>query len=99
MQLLLICMHAGAQKNQSLQIIITDSANVDLSIFRKDIQSSKNYKDTAEVRQRIHEIIAELLANGFLAASADSIVRDSLSTKAFIFAGERYLWAYIKPGN
>ena len=93
------CLSALGQKNFILKITISDSTNSDLSFFKKELNESKIYKDTLQLHKQLESIILRLRGEGYLAVSVDSIIRDSLKTNAFIYTGEKYVWATIKQGN
>ncbi len=95
-------MHIGLAKGQNnflLKIVFTDSENTDLKSQKNNFNKSILYKDTLQIHQQLESIILQLRGEGYLAASIDSLIRDSLTTTAFIYTGEKYIWATIKQGN
>ena len=99
---IILLMHIGLAKGQNnflLKIVFTDSENTDLKSLKNNFNKSILYKDTLQVHQQLESIILQLRGEGYLAASIDSIIRDSSITTAFIYTGEKYIWATIKQGN
>jgi outer membrane protein assembly factor BamA len=97
--LLSLSVGTNAQKNIALNFVQKDSLNEAVKDHRKKISEVKSYRDSNEVNNAINSLILDLQSDGFLAASVDSIIRDSLHTTAFIFAGDRYMWGQIRRGN
>lgn len=87
------------QKNFTIKVIFNDTLNKELSSFKKDFDETKTFSDTLQIHQQLETLILRLRGNGYLAASVDSIKRDYLKTIAFIYTGEKYIWAYLKQGN
>lgn len=99
---IILLMHIGLAKGQNnflLKIVFTDSENTDLKSQKNNFNKSILYKDTLQIHQQLESIILQLRGEGYLAASIDSLIRDSLTTTAFIYTGEKYIWATIKQGN
>jgi hypothetical protein len=91
----LIC---NAQK-YSLKIIFIDSLNENITHFKKDFSSVKLFKDSIAVRRSLNDLLYDLKENGFLAASVDSVLKDSITMSAYVFCGDKYLWGVLKKGN
>jgi outer membrane protein assembly factor BamA len=89
----------SAQKNFSIKYYIRDSSNTELPSFKKVLDESNNFKDTLQVKRKIESVINDMRWAGFLAASVDSIHRDSLNTIVFLYVGDKYLWANVRQGN
>ena len=87
------------QKNFTINVIFNDTLNKELSSFKKDFDETKTFSGTLQIHQQLETLILRLRGNGYLAASVDSIKRDYLKTIAFIYTGEKYIWAYLKQGN
>lgn len=58
-----------------------------------------SFKDHKEVDAHTRELISKLQSDGYLEASADTIVRDSIGSRIVVHCGEKYSWAFLKPGN
>ena len=97
--LLLSIQKSWGQKNYSLKILLIDSANAEISEFKKDINEIKFYRDSSQADENLESLITKFRAGGFLSAGIDSLIRDSLSTTAFIYAGNKYNWSVIRQGN
>ena len=51
------------------------------------------------VDRELQEYLLQYYGNGYLAASFDSTVRDSISTTAYLTVGAIYKWARLSSGN
>ena len=87
------------QKNFTIKVIFNDTLNKELSSFKKDFDETKTFSDTLQIHQKLESLILLLRGNGYLAVSVDSIKRDGLKTIAFIYTGEKYMWATLQQGN
>ena len=87
------------QKNFTLNIIFNDTSNNELSSYKKEFDGTKTFYDTLQIHQQLELLILRLRGNGYLAVSVDSIKREKLKTIAFIYTGEKYMWASLKQGN
>ena len=76
-----------AQNPYKLQVINTDSA----SIFKK-ISYKKQFSDRAYIEKEANKIYISLIEEGYISASVDSIIPDSLNYIAYISAGKKYKW-------
>ena len=76
-----------AQSIYRLQVINTDSA----AVFKK-ISYKKQFSDKAYIEKEANEIYISLINEGYISASIDSIVNDSLNNKVYISAGKKYKW-------
>lgn len=65
----------------------------------KKISYKKEFTDSASVRAALKNILARLWKVGFITATFDSILTDSLNTQAFINTGKKVLWVELKKGN
>ena len=89
-----------AQKRYTLQIQLTDTNHAeDFSKIKKQLLSSVTFRDTFLLQREMQKAILKLQSNGYLAASIDSLRRDSLSFTALLFLGEKYRWAKLEKGN
>ncbi len=58
------------------------------------------YASTVNRDKALGNFLYDLQGKGFLAASVDSVIKtDSFTVHAFIYKGEKFKWAFIKPGN
>ena len=87
------------QKNFTLNIIFNDTSNNELSSYKKEFDGTKTFYDTLQIHQQLELLILRLRGSGYLAVSVDSIKRENLKTIAFIYTGEKYMWASLKQGN
>ncbi len=87
------------QKNFTINVIFNDTLNKELSSFKNDFDETKTFSDTLQIHQQLESLILLLRGNGYLAVSVDSIKRDGLKTLAFIYTGEKYMWATLQQGN
>jgi hypothetical protein len=88
-----------AQKSFSLKFILRDSLNTDISHFKKDFTSVRHLKDSIDIALQMNSVLNDLRNDGFLTASIDSVVKDSVNTTAYLFVGDKFLWAKISQGN
>ncbi len=79
-----------AQIAYKLQVINTDSA----SVFKK-ISYKKQFSDKAYIEKETNKIYISLIEAGYISASVDSIIKDSLNYKAYISAGKKYKWVNL----
>ena len=63
------------------------------------IKYKKEFADSVLLKKEIAKIINEVQKDGFIAASADSIAKDSNSYNVYLHKGNRYKWARITGGN
>lgn len=91
--LLLYCSFSFAQSNYRLHYH-ADSINLNSLKLKTDFSS----KLTAT--QYIAGITKNLLSRGYLAASVDSVLYDSLKAEVFLYIGHRYHWGKVQvPPN
>lgn len=76
-----------AQSIYKLQVINTDNATV----FKK-ISYKKQFTNKEFVSKESNKIYITLIDEGYISASIDSIVNDSLNYKVYISAGKKYKW-------
>jgi hypothetical protein len=76
-----------AQLTYKLLVVNTDSA----TIFKK-ITYKKQFPNKISIDKEINKIYISLLDAGYISASIDSIINDSLNYKAYISAGKKYKW-------
>ncbi len=98
----ILLMHIGwanGQNNFLLKIVFLDSADTEVTLIKNNIIKSTFYNDTLQIRRQLELLIYQYRGEGYLAASLDSLIRDSLNTTAYIYTGQKYIWATIKQGN
>ena len=74
--------------------------NSNSSLFEQQIKK-RSYSSVKKIADRLKEIQAELIREGFLTANIDSIHLDSSThvVTAFLYTGEQYSWAQLNPGK
>ncbi|MBI3512080.1 MAG: hypothetical protein HY064_15590 [Bacteroidetes bacterium] len=82
------------QGNYSLKIIEIGNENV-----LKHIDYKKDFPDKISRENEMHNVLATLWNESYLEARYDSLLNDSLSITAYLFAGEKYSWASLSKGN
>ncbi len=93
-----ISIHTSAQ--HTLEILCSDSSQTSSpSFLLKEFSFRKNTHSAGDARKELSGMLLKMYDNGYLAASFDSIVQDSAGTKAFLHAGNAYLWASLEKGN
>ncbi len=97
-----LCMSffAVAQSGFSLQIKSSDTAS-DKSFNEtiKQIHYNKTFTNDIQRTKEIQSFLFKLYDNGYIAASFDSIIKDSLNMTAFLNLGMVYHWAKLDKGN
>lgn len=91
---LLLCVHASAQKNYSLEI---RSLKNEEAI--KKISYRKSFADKTSRNKELQNFLLTLYDEAYLTASYDSLVTDSLKLTAYVNTGEMYKWARLGKGN
>ncbi len=87
------------QKKYTIHFVVKDSLKEDISWLKEEFDKKTAYRDTLQVHKKVESVLLNIRGNGYISASIDSIHTDSLSTIAYIFLGEKYLWANIRQGN
>ncbi|CAN5463561.1 BamA/TamA family outer membrane protein [soil metagenome] len=85
----------AAQDKRPL-IIISSGQNKD--VVHKFIDKKSEY-DSITAIQAAQQLINKLHSEGYLTAGFDSIVFDTGEVKAFLWTGDEYQWAVLRPGN
>ncbi len=80
-----------SQEKYHLMVINTDSA----AIFKK-VSYKKQFSDKVFVLKETNKIYVSLIDEGYISASVDSLVQDSLNYLAYITAGKKYKWVNLK---
>ena len=94
MLLLFSAMQMSAQ--HVLQVLPADSLS-EQQILR--LNYSENLNNMADVEPELQRILRYFFDKGCITATIDSIVQDSVSTKAWLYTGEKYQLSIIRPGN
>ncbi|MFV0605504.1 MAG: POTRA domain-containing protein [Niabella sp.] len=88
---LLMQLFAASQADYKLEVLSVDknpafiqSLNLKTTFFTKD-----------DCGSYLQQIIPTLQAKGYISASIDSVLSDSLTTKIYLFAGENYTWEHL----
>lgn len=82
-----------------VQFIIQPTDSFSENILRSHISYRKEYASHGAAEKELRNILLTLQEKGFLAASFDSIARDTLHFTVFLSTGSRYNWARLNPGN
>jgi outer membrane protein assembly factor BamA len=98
--LLLLCFPAKAQQRLTLVIKGKTAADTEqLSLLKKKITYKKEFSDSLSLRKERDRFLLRLYDLGYLAASMDSTVKDSLTHTSFLSIGKPYKWIRLSPGN
>ncbi|HET6245830.1 MAG: BamA/TamA family outer membrane protein [Bacteroidetes bacterium] len=89
---------ATAQHAFDLKIELSDSILNEKSL-RKLINAKHKISSGAERNKKIQNLLLAFYEKGYLAATIDSLVHDSLYSTCYITAGPTYKWARLSPGN
>ena len=79
-----------------MQLQIVTSKN---EFLPKKIKVKSKIDNLGEAQFEMQQLILELRKNGYVTASVDSLVCDSLDCKAFLFIGEKYKIEKLGNGN
>lgn len=88
---------AGSSYSQN-QIELTVSA-VDVSELPFSLSKTNGYQSDFEINVVLKDYLQKLNEQGYLSASIDSIVGDSIQKTAYIFIGSKYEWAVLNTSN
>ena len=94
--LLLLLKISFSQNLFTLQITCTDKPS---SFFQKKFSFKEHIKDSAQASSEVKEVLSKLRAEGFLAASVDSMKFDSMRLTSYIYVGEKFESVFLKNGN
>ena len=77
------------------------SLDKDKQFFKKQrIKFEYELRDSAQVQDKLYNILKQLHAKAYLTASVDTLFQDdSTRFSAYLFVGERYEWANLENGN
>jgi len=97
---LLSDIQAYSQKNATLNIELSDSIEKDsFDKIRKQVIDKTVFRDTITAKKELNSVLLKLQNSGYLAASFDTIIVDSLNMKAFLHLGSIYKMAVLSKGN
>ena len=85
-----------AQRNHALHVICNDKPT---EFFSKKLSYRPNHKDSVEGAEEAMRLFGKLKSQGYLAASVDSLIADSLQTTLHIYVGEKFDNIIVKNGN
>lgn len=91
--ILFFCFSAKAQTEYSLLVKCIDNPACEKISYQKSFTS----KQTREIE--LQKILLGQFEKGFISASFDSLVSDSLIMTAFLHLGSQYKWTNLKKGN
>ncbi len=84
-----------AQKAISLQIISKDTLQKKIRKFLPD----KQFATKPEAMEALQGLLYNCFMQGYLAASIDSVVQDSVSVRAWMVLGQQYRYVKLRKGN
>ncbi|MBX7182688.1 MAG: hypothetical protein K1X82_11275 [Bacteroidia bacterium] len=93
----LICLSSFGQQHR-IQIFQSDTC-LSSKQFAGLIDTNSYAKNQAQAKERIFSMVKLLQTKAYLACSLDSLVSDSIQTKAWIRTGYLYKWAFLSAGN
>ena len=70
----------------------------DTSSFFHTLSYQTSFSDTASRYQELNKLLLNLYDQGYLEASFDSIYKDSLHLKGFLYPGGKYEWLSLRAG-
>ena len=92
---MLLCLRLFSQNTYKLNIIVNETQKTVL----KKYSFKKEFKDTLLRKEVLNDFLYTLWKDGYMAASFDSIKKDSLDISAYLNTGKKYLWVNLKRGN
>lgn len=100
-----MCMHTVRKFLFNFSICFL-SVNLSLAQYRLvfngdpvSVKYKKEFGDSVLLKREIARVINEFQKDGFIAASADFLVKDSNIYSVYLHKGNRYRWARIAGGN
>ena len=90
-----MCSELFSQNTYNLKII----AGEDQKAILKKYSYKKEFKDTLSIKEELNDLLYTLWQDGYIAASFDSRIKDSITILAYLNIGEKYLWVNLKKGN
>ena len=93
-----------AQTKDSLRVknyqLVIKPLDQDKRFFKRQrIKYDYQFRDSSQVQDKLHDMIATLRSKAYLMASIDTLFQDSTVFTAYLFVGERYEWASLANGN
>lgn len=79
-------------QTHSLYIEVLDQAIPDF------IEKKSTHNNQSSAQEELDGYVLKLISLGHLTASIDSVARDSISTRASLFVGDRYQWLELSKG-
>jgi len=89
--MLLLTKIVFSQNNYRLQLVSTDN-----ELFLKKIKYKTSHSSKTSITKELNLVYASLINEGFISASIDSVLYDSLICTAYVFIGEKYKWTKLK---
>jgi outer membrane protein assembly factor BamA len=86
-----------AQNTHRLNLVFTDS--MQNAKLEQKLRDKNQFKSAQERNEQVRKVFKLLREEGFIAASADSILMDSLQQTLYLSVGKPYKWAKLKKGN
>ncbi|MDQ3189978.1 MAG: BamA/TamA family outer membrane protein [Bacteroidota bacterium] len=94
----LFILSSNAQNSFELKVELSDSINDNKSL-QKLISSKKKFLGEADKNKQIQNLLFAFYDKGYLSATVDSIIQDSLQATCYMTAGKTYKWAKLSAGN
>ncbi|MFT4092386.1 MAG: BamA/TamA family outer membrane protein [Niabella sp.] len=94
--LLLNALSATAQSNYTLTVLPVDK---DSAFISNTFNLKKSFINKDECLLYIGQLVPALQTQGYITASVDSVMTDSLSVTIKLFAGDIYKWAAVTADN
>ena len=88
--LLLVSVFSRSQNLYKLAIVNTD----DQPIFKK-ITYKKSFTTHSFLEKELNKVYVSLINEGYMAASIDSVAKDSLNYTAYLATGKKYKWVAL----
>ncbi len=88
--------YAQQSSTHRLHIIPTDTDSLQLTTL---LPYNNTYATAAITQQKLPQLLQQLYAQGYLAASFDSLQVDTTATKAYLHLGPPYKWVQLQAGN
>lgn len=83
----------------SAQEITFSIVAIDSNVSKAAVTYPAKFNNETEALSFLKKLVPQMQEQGYLAASIDSIQKDSNTIKAFIYAGDIYRWAQLSFGN
>ncbi|MFL5730491.1 MAG: hypothetical protein ACJ75J_13470 [Cytophagaceae bacterium] len=84
-----------AQNRFSLKVTPIDQEH----FFEKSVRYKQIFADSLTPKSELNRIVNLLHAEGYIAATVDSIFYEGKNVTAFLFIGDRYEWSFLHKGN